>query len=74
MVILIAIQFLMTYALMFQGAPLVAENLAAAKKTQLWLLEEGVLKTATKDFYVTVSSQDSVGVKRNRIIRPNTDL
>ena len=70
MVILIAIQFLMTYVLMFQGAPLVAENLAAVKKTQLWVLEEGVLKTATKDFYVTVSSHDSGAAA---ILTQNTD-
>ena len=36
-----------------------AERLTSGKKTQLWVLEEGVLKTATKDFYVTLSSQDS---------------
>ena len=58
MVLLIGVTLLMTYVLMVQGAPLVAESLSG-KKTQLWVLEEGVLKTATKDFYVTVSSQDS---------------
>ena len=59
MVILIAMQFLMTYVHMLQGAPLVAESLAAGKKIQQWVLEEGILKTASKNFYVTLSSQDS---------------
>ena len=36
-----------------------AERLTSGKKTQLWVLEEGVLKTATKDFFVTLSSEES---------------
>ena len=64
------LQFQITYALMFEGAPLVGESLNAGKKKQQWVLEEGLLKTASKNFYVTVSSQDSGAAA---ILTQNTD-
>ena len=43
---------------MFLGAVLSATSLLAEDDKQMWRMEEGVIKTVTKDFSVGVAGQD----------------
>ena len=47
------------YNLAMIGAKLSAVSLAAKDTKQMWMMDEGVLKMVTKDFYVGIVSQEA---------------